>query len=110
MKKSIIFDPSVRPVYNHLVPIVNLLLNNGNESSHDYLWGEDRTGYFVHFKRPIDFGLIEASFEIPEFIRLDKSLDTIECDKSWVTIRGGVKESPSKIKKSNGLFGLFGKN
>jgi hypothetical protein len=88
-KRTIAFDPSVRPIYSHLEPIVNLLLAHGNRSAHDYVWGENRTGPFCHLREALNFDLIERSFEIPSFIRLLKDGNSIECDASWATIVGG---------------------
>jgi hypothetical protein len=65
MKQKISFDSVVRPVYSHLDPAVELLLEEGNELARDYRWGENRTGYFCLLLRPIDFDLIEAKFEVP---------------------------------------------
>ena len=87
MRREIAFDSSTRPVYEHLRPILLLLLSAGNELARDYEWGEDRTGYFCLLRRPIDFDLIEAQFAIPEFIRLERGRGCVECDKTWTSIR-----------------------
>jgi hypothetical protein len=88
MKKKILFDPCTRPVYSHLEPIIDLLLGQGNTLAHKYRWGENRTGFFCHLAKPIDFKLIEASFELPPWVRLTGERDAIECDKTWTTIQG----------------------
>lgn len=94
MKANLVtFDSSVRPVYSHLEPIVDLLLRSGNRLARDYRWGENRTGYFCFLQYPIDFELIESSFELPEFIRLDRENDAIECDQTWASIRGGMRKT-----------------
>jgi hypothetical protein len=89
-KIEIVFHPDLRPVHAHLEPIVDLLLASGNQLAHGYRWGEDRTGFFCHLARPIDFDLIEATFTLPSGIRLDRAGDVLECDLSWATIRGCV--------------------
>lgn len=89
-KSEIAFNPSARPVYLHLEPIVDLLLANGNELSREFRWGENRTGFYCFFKRPLDFDLIEKTFDIPSFVRFDREGDAIECDRTWATIRGGM--------------------
>ena len=91
-KRTIAFDPQVRPVYSHLEPIVDVLLQNGNYLAHKYRWGENRTGAFCHLSEDLDFDLIERSFEIPSIIRLLRDSNTIECDVSWATILGGYSK------------------
>jgi hypothetical protein len=90
MKSQLQLDRDARPVYLHLEPIVDLLLERGNILAHDYRWGENRTGFFCHLKKPIDFALVEASFELPSFILLNRADDSIECDITWATIKGSV--------------------
>jgi hypothetical protein len=90
VRQSLPFEPAVRPVHSHLDPIVSLLLAHGNQLSYDFAWGQDRTGYFCHLQKPLDFDLIEATFELPDFVTLRREDDAIECEKTWATIRGGV--------------------
>lgn len=87
MKKKIVFDSKARPAYEHLRPIVALLLSTGNELARDYEWGSDRTGYYCLLRKPIDFDLVEAEFEIPEFIQMGRLTGCIECNETWVSIR-----------------------
>jgi hypothetical protein len=93
MKAPLPFDPSARPVYLHLEPIVQLLLEHGNKLAHDYRWGENRTGFFCHLTRPIDFELVEASFDLPPSILLNRAGDSIECDVTWASITGCISRS-----------------
>lgn len=90
MKANINFDPAVRPVYLHLEPIVQLLLEHGNELARSYRWGEDRTGFHCLLSKGIDFDLVRKEFEIPDFIRLDVENDAIECDITWASIKGNI--------------------
>lgn len=87
---EVVFHPDMRPVHAYLEPIVDILVASGNQLAHDYRWGEDRTGFFCHLARPMDFNLIEATFTLPAGIRLDRAGDVLECDLSGATIRGGV--------------------
>ena len=88
MKTKLLFDPRARPVYSHLEPIVDLLLDHGNALAREYRWGENRTGFYCFLARPIDFKLVEASFDLPSCIRFIGERDTIECDKTWTSIQG----------------------
>ena|SRR5688572_4961611 len=94
MKSNLPLDPGARPAYLHLEPIVDLLLERGNVLAHPFRWGENRTGYFCHLREPIDFALVEASFELPPNILLNREEGSIECDISWATIIGGVRSTP----------------
>jgi hypothetical protein len=76
----------------HLEPIVDALLAAGNTLATPYRWGENRTGYFCHLVRPIDFALVKQEFELPDFILLNPSEDSIECDRTWATIQGGLMD------------------
>lgn len=84
------FDSSIRPVYTHLEPIVDLLLQHGNELARPYRWGENRSGFFCFLAKPIDFHLIESTFMLPETVRLERSEGSVECDATWAVIKGGM--------------------
>lgn len=86
--KTISFDPETRPVYAHLEPIVDLLLQSGNELARPYRWGENRTGFFCYLAEAIDFDLIESTFALPKTVRLARSKGSIECDVTWASIKG----------------------
>ena len=92
MATSIPFDPQVRPVYAHLEPVVDLLLQHGNELALPYRWGDNRTGYFCHLAKPIDFALIECDLALPSHVRLSREEDSVECDVTWASIRGSMKQ------------------
>jgi len=91
MKSTLPLDRDARPVYLHLEPIVDLLLERGNILAYEYRWSENRTGFFCHLRRPIDFALVEASFDLPHFILLNRSVGSIECEITWATITGGIQ-------------------
>lgn len=90
VKTKIVFDPKVRPPYAHLQPIVDLLLKHGNQSAYEFLWGENRTGFFCHLSKPIDFDLIDRTFELPESVRLFPEQGSIECFVTRAMIKGGM--------------------
>jgi hypothetical protein len=90
MPTELVFDPSARPVYSHLEPIVDLLLKEGNELARGYRWGENRTGYYCFLVKPVDFDLIESTFLLPPNVRLDRDEDSVECDVTWASIKGGM--------------------
>jgi len=92
MATSIPFDPSVRPVYAHLEPVVDLLLRHGNELALPYRWGENRTGYFCHLAKPIDFALIESELVLPSHVRLSREEGSVECEVTLASIRGSMAQ------------------
>lgn len=87
---NIKFDKRSITPYEHLEPLIDFLLENGNELARSYRWGENRTGYFCLLEKPIDFELIERAFLLPPYIRLMREKDAIECDKSWVSVKGSI--------------------
>jgi uncharacterized membrane protein len=93
MRTTISFDPSVRPVYAHLEPIVDLLLANGNQLARPYRWGENRTGFYCFLSKPIDFDLIESAFVLPQTVRLARSGGRVECDVTWASIKGDMSRT-----------------
>lgn len=90
MSDKIIIDAYPQPgksEYSHLQPIVDFLLKNGNRSSNDFIWGNNRTGYFCHLKNNIDFEAIKNKFEIPESIKINESKQTIDCFNTYALIK-----------------------
>lgn len=73
--------------YSHLQPIVGFLLEGGNKSSNSFLWGNNRTGYFCHLQKDIDFESVKAKFEIPESIKLNEDAQTIDCFNTYSLIK-----------------------
>jgi len=55
------------PPYSHMTSIVDFLLANGNAPDEKYLGGNNRTGYFCHVLKDIDFTGLE---EISNFLNL----------------------------------------
>ncbi|WP_444887000.1 hypothetical protein [Microbulbifer sp. JMSA008] len=75
--------------YDHLSPVVDFLLGQGLVSNNDFLWGNNRTGYFCHLKGDIDFSLLRDNFEFPDSIVLNEDLQTIDCQITYSLIKGG---------------------
>ena len=64
-KIRIDYDAAARPVYLHLEPLVEKLIENGNAvATTQYRWGENRTGWFCQLSKPIDFAFLEQIFDI----------------------------------------------
>lgn len=91
--KTIKYDKKSNKPYDHLEPLINFLINNGNSLSRDYRWGQNRSGYFCFLEKPIDFSSIEMEFSIPNYIVLDREHDRIDCNKTWTTIVGNVQKT-----------------
>lgn len=82
MSEKIKIDPYPAPgelPYSHLQPIVDFLLENGNKSANAFLWVNNRTGYFCHLKKDIDFVRIKKNFEMPGSIKLNEVTQTVDC-------------------------------
>lgn len=75
------------PEYSHLQPIVDFLLENGNESSNSFLWGNNRTGYFCHLQKDIDFEELKTRFDLPDSIKLNEKEQTIDCFNTYSLIK-----------------------
>jgi hypothetical protein len=84
------FPPDEGPPYAHLEPIVDALLAAGNEVAGPSKFYLDRDGWRADLRRPINFGLIEERFDLPDSILLAKSRDAVLCQNTWIEIRGGV--------------------
>jgi hypothetical protein len=80
--------PDGSPPYVHLVPIVDALLENGNEIAGLSKFYMDRDGWRCDLRRPINFSLIEQRFDVPPSILLLRSQDGILCQYTWVSIHG----------------------
>lgn len=75
--------------YYHLQPVVDYLLSKGNVSHNDFLWGNNRTGYFCHLEKDIDFDDLLSFFEFPDTIKINKNEQTIDCFTTYSVIKGG---------------------
>ncbi|WHP63856.1 hypothetical protein [Vibrio harveyi] len=77
----------IGPKYRILNPILELLLESGNEVFTDYTWSSNPTGYLCILKKPIDFDLIESRFVLPKSIHLNKRLGEVDYGLGTVIIR-----------------------
>ncbi|HVI59377.1 MAG TPA: hypothetical protein VM619_10995 [Luteimonas sp.] len=70
-----------------LDPVVDLLLAHGNRLAETYRWGANPTGYFCLLDQPIDFDLVESSFDVPDTVTLDRRLGIIDYGYGTALIR-----------------------
>lgn len=82
--------PEGMPDYYHLQPIVDYLVESGNEFCNSFLWGNNRTGYFCHLKKHIDFERMLSVFDIPDSIKIDEEKQTIDCFNTYSLIKGNM--------------------
>jgi len=73
--------------YEILEPILNLLLENGNEIKTDYRWGSNPTGYFCILTKDIDFELVEKTFKLPCSVQLMRKYGSIDYGLGTAIIR-----------------------
>lgn len=76
-----------RPRYELLDPVIDFLLDNGNELATSYRWGSNPTGYFAILKHSIDFALIESEFEFPSTVVMNQKYGEIDYGLGAVIIR-----------------------
>ncbi|MCC4225764.1 hypothetical protein LL295_19925 [Vibrio campbellii] len=72
--------------YKILNPILELLLETGNEVFTDYTWSANPTGYLCILKKPIDFDLIESRFVLPKSIHFNKRCGEVDYGLGTVII------------------------
>lgn len=98
---TVLIEPessSAAKPYEHLKPIVEVLIADGNVPSNahgsipiDELgFYMNRDGWICALRDPINFELISANFEMPPTIKLNKTENTIFCERSWVEIVGNL--------------------
>lgn len=94
------FKPATKKaVCSHLAPIVNLLEEKG--AVFDWLTGvipDKAAGNILLSENNIDFGLIKAKFNIPDYINIDETRNLIFCNKCWCAVE---KKQPNKIYNSS---------
>ena len=80
------------PVMSHLVPVLLALVEAGNEVRYEtpyFGFLPQPHGWHCELIGPIDFGLVEARFELPDTIHLDPEHDRIVDDGNHAEIYGG---------------------
>jgi hypothetical protein len=74
----------------HLERVVALLVANGNEPLSTPWFVLDRDGWTCLLRHPIDFDLLEATFDLPTSILISREHDSILDTLTWTEIKGGV--------------------
>ncbi|WP_101758981.1 hypothetical protein [Oceanicoccus sp. KOV_DT_Chl] len=87
MKTTIEYNPNAQPPYAHMETLVDFLLANGHSLARADRWHNDMAAQICFVKEPINFDLIEQTFELPPCIQLSKDRNAIECDITWRTIQ-----------------------
>ena len=84
--------------FAHLVPLVEALLEHGNElanpPSNGGVFGGDQGGPVAFLTKPIDWDWVQANFELPDQVHYDRQDDEIFDHKNWISIRGSQKPRP----------------
>lgn len=82
--------PDGAPPYTHLEPIIDALVEAGNEIAGPEKFYLARDGWLGDLRNPIDFALVRQRFELPPTIELWPTEDSILCRYTWTSIRGGI--------------------
>jgi hypothetical protein len=81
--------------YAHLVPLVEALIEHGNElafpPSDGGVFGGDQGGPVAFLTGRIDWKWVQDNFELPDLVRYDPEQDEIFDNKNWISIRGSQK-------------------
>lgn len=81
------FPNKGEPDYSHLNRLMEFLLVSGNKPTHEFLWGVNRTGYFCHLIKDIDFDAVQSHFDIPPTIQLCEAEQRISCLNTYTDIK-----------------------
>ena len=96
-RRRIEADPAdVHRPYTHLVPLVQGLLEHGNELVDPPPDGEvfspSQGGWVAYLRNRIDWHWVQETFELPDLVRYDKGDDEIFDHKHWISILGSQKQ------------------
>ena len=80
-------DPT-KPIFEHLEPIVSVLLQGGNQLARGERWGSTKDGFVCFLKAPIDFALVTEKCELPATIVYSQKHDFIGCTLTGAAIYG----------------------
>jgi hypothetical protein len=58
------------PIYAHLQPIVDALVQSGNKLSRRDPWGSTKEGYVCYLREPINFVSVRYTFVLPDSVVL----------------------------------------
>jgi hypothetical protein len=76
------------PSHSILDPVLDVLLEHGNQLETPYRWGSNPTGYFCVLVKPVDFTLIEQLFDVPSSVELRRELDSVDYGLGTAVING----------------------
>jgi hypothetical protein len=82
--------------FTHLVPLVEALVEHGNELAHPPsdggVFSPTQGGWVAYLRKRIDWDWVQANFELPELVRYDRKEDEIFDHKNWISILGSEKK------------------
>jgi hypothetical protein len=87
--------------YEHLDPIVDALIADGNEIVGEERWKKTKDGWLCVVKDPINFSLVKQLFELPSTINCYEDRGTISCATTWSAIIEATKNQSQSAKHSN---------
>lgn len=83
--------PGTSP-YEHLLPLVQALIDHGNESSKTGMSGSlfapSQGGYVAYLVDRIDWAWLQTEFELPPNLHYDPEQDEIFDRTNWVSVLG----------------------
>jgi hypothetical protein len=86
--------PEGEPEYAHLLPLVEALIQHGNElarpSADGRLFSGDQGGPVAFLRGRIDWTWVQEHFDLPDLVRYDRREDEIFDHKHWISIRGSA--------------------
>ena len=86
------WDRPGEPPMSHLAPVMVALVQAGNRVSFpnsDFGFVPQQDGWQAFLDKPIDFDLVEARFELPPSVHLDRANDEITDDNYFAHVYGG---------------------
>lgn len=86
MSKQLLQKTRGLAAYHMFDPVVDLLLANGNQLADVNRWSVDQTGYTCELKQPIDFELLENTFEFPDNVEFNHQHSAIDYRMGEVVI------------------------
>jgi hypothetical protein len=86
-------SPDEKAPYGNLLPIVDLLIINGNHAL-DAGFARTQAGWQCRMSEPIDAELVQSSFDLPANVEVSAHHDTILDRLSWCAIEGPGAASP----------------
>jgi hypothetical protein len=82
--------------FTHLVPLVQALLDHGNELARPPrdggVFSPSQGGWVAYLRKPIDWQWLQETFELPDLLRYQAEDDEIFDHKHWISILGSYRE------------------